>query len=112
MEISKEDQGAKHQLGDLHNLRYQLYLWKTTTQISTQNKTKTKDKVLRRTRTQHLRPNATLPNYALQNADTRSRPQSRTQNMFCYLAFRCYFQANGQNYIHFWLIQLLKNSMA
>ena len=54
-------------------------------------------------------------NYALQtlqNDDTRPRLQSRTQNMFCYLSFRCYFEANGQNHIHFRLIQLLKNSMA
>ena len=32
--------------------------------------------------------------------------------MFCYLDFRCYFEANGQNHIHFRLIQVLKNSMA
>ena len=50
-------------------------------------------------------------NYALQNADTRPRLQSRTQK-FCYLDFRCYFEANGQNHIHFRLIQVLKNSMA
>ena len=25
--------------------------------------------------------------------------------MFCYLHFRCYFEANGQNHIHFRLIQ-------
>ena len=25
--------------------------------------------------------------------------------------FPCYFEANGQNHIHFWLIQVLKNSM-
>ena len=50
-------------------------------------------------------------NYNLQNADTRPCLQSRTQNMFCYLDFRCYFEANGQNHIHFWLIQVLKNSM-
>ena len=50
--------------------------------------------------------------YACQNADTRPRLQSRTQNMFCYLDFCCYFEANGQNHIHFRLIQFLKNSMA
>ena len=32
--------------------------------------------------------------------------------MFCYLDFRCYFEANGQNHIHFRLIQVLNNSMA
>ena len=32
--------------------------------------------------------------------------------MFCYLNFCCYFEANGQNHIHFQLIQVLKNSMA
>ena len=32
--------------------------------------------------------------------------------MFCYLDFRCYFEANGQNHIHFRLIQFLKNSIA
>ena len=51
-------------------------------------------------------------NYAFQNADTRPGLQSRTQNMFCYLDFRCYFEANGQNHIHFRLIQFLKNSTA
>ena len=50
-------------------------------------------------------------NYALQNADTRPCLQSRTQNMFCYLDFRCYFEANGQNHIHFRFMQVLKNSM-
>ena len=50
-------------------------------------------------------------NYAFQNADTRPGLQSRTQNMFCYLDFRCYFEANGQNHIHFRLIQFLKNSI-
>ena len=33
------------------------------------------------------------------------------KHMFSYLDFRCYFEANGQNNIHFWLIQALKNSM-
>ena len=56
-------------------------------------------------------------NYAFQNADTRPRLQNRTQNilifiMFCYLDFRCYFEANVQNPIHFRLIQFLKNSIA
>ena len=54
-------------------------------------------------------------NYALQtlqNDGTRPRLQSRTQNMFCYLDFRCYFEANGENHIHFRLIQVLKSSMA
>ena len=32
--------------------------------------------------------------------------------MFDYLDFRCYFEANGQNHMHFRLIQLPKNSMA
>ena len=32
--------------------------------------------------------------------------------MFCYLNFCCYFEANGQNHIHFQLIQVFKNSMA
>ena len=38
--------------------------------------------------------------------------RSTTQNMFSYLDFRRYFEANGQNHIHFWLIQVLKNRMA
>ena len=53
-------------------------------------------------------------NYAsqtLQNDDTRPRLQRRTQNI-CFVDFRCYFEANGQNHIHFRLIQVLKNSMA
>ena len=33
------------------------------------------------------------------------------KHMFSYLDFRRYFEANGQNHIHFWLIQVLKNSM-
>ena len=45
-------------------------------------------------------------NYALQNADIRPRLQS------CYLDFRCYFEANGQNHSHFRLMQVLKNRMA
>ena len=32
--------------------------------------------------------------------------------MFSYLDFYCYFEANGQNHIHFWPMQVLKNSMA
>ena len=53
-------------------------------------------------------------NYASQNADTRPRLQRRTKHtgMFCYLYFRCYFEANGKNHTHFRLIQVLKNSMA
>ena len=34
------------------------------------------------------------------------------KNMFCHLDFRCYFEGNGQNYIHFRLTQVTKNSMA
>ena len=37
---------------------------------------------------------------------------ARRTYMFCYLNFRCYFEANGQNHINFRLIQVLKNSMA
>ena len=44
----------------------------------------------------------------LYKADT---PRLRMQNMFSYLDFRCYFEANGQNHIQFWLIKVLKNSM-
>ena len=46
----------------------------------------------------------------LYKADT-PRVRSTMQNMFSYLDFRCYFEANAQNHIHFWLIQVLKNSM-
>ena len=49
-------------------------------------------------------------NYAFQNADTRHRLQSRTQNI-CFVISIYYFEANGQNHIHFRLIQVLKNSM-
>ena len=35
-----------------------------------------------------------------------------TKHMFSYLDFRYYFEANGQNHIHFRLVQVLKNSMA
>ena len=34
-----------------------------------------------------------------------------TKHKFCYLDFRCQFEADGQNHIHFLLIQVLKNSM-
>ena len=34
------------------------------------------------------------------------------KHMFCYLDFRGYFEANGQNHIHFRLKQFLKNSTA
>ena len=34
------------------------------------------------------------------------------KHMFSYLDFCCCFEANGQNHIHFWPIQALKNSMA
>ena len=47
----------------------------------------------------------------LQNADKRPRLHRRKQNMFRYLDFRCYFEANDQNNIHFRLIKVLKNSM-
>ena len=30
--------------------------------------------------------------------------------MSSYLDFRCYFEANGQNHIHFLLIEVIKNS--
>ena len=30
----------------------------------------------------------------------------------CYLDFRCYFEANGEDHIHFRLIQFFKNSIA
>ena len=44
----------------------------------------------------------------LYKADT-PRLRSTMQNI-CF-DFRCYFEVNGQNHIHFWLIQVLKNSM-
>ena len=50
-------------------------------------------------------------NYAFQNVDTRPRLQSRTQNI-CFVISICCFEANGQNHIHFRLIQFLKNSIA
>ena len=50
-------------------------------------------------------------NYVFQNGDTRPRLQSRTQNI-CFVILDCYFEANGQNHIHFLLIQFLKNSTA
>ena len=49
--------------------------------------------------------------YALQSRYTSSAKYD-AKHMFSYLDFRCYFEANGQNHIHFWLIQVLKNSMA
>ena len=48
--------------------------------------------------------------YALQSRYTSSAKYD-AKHMFSYLDFRCYFEANGQNHIHFWLIQVLKNSM-
>ena len=48
--------------------------------------------------------------YALQSRYTSSAKYG-AKYMFSYLDFRCYFEANGQNHIHFWLIQVLKNSM-
>ena len=51
-------------------------------------------------------------NHASQKAD-KPRLRSSTQNvLFCYLDFRCSFEANDQNHIHFCLIQVLKNGMA
>ena len=41
-----------------------------------------------------------------------SSAKEDAKHMFCYLNFCCYFEANGQNHIHFQLIQVLKNSMA
>ena len=49
--------------------------------------------------------------YALQSRYTSSAKYD-AKHMFSYLDFRCYFEANGQNHIHFWLIQVLKNSIA
>ena len=43
---------------------------------------------------------------------TSSSAKKDAKHMFCYLDFRCYFEANGQNHIHFRLMQVLKNSMA
>ena len=51
-------------------------------------------------------------NNALQNTNTCPRLQSRMQNICFVLNFCCYFETNGQNHIHFQLIQVLKNSMA
>ena len=48
--------------------------------------------------------------YALQNRYTTSAKYDG-KHMLPYLDFRCYFEAIGQNHIHFWLIQVLKNSM-
>ena len=30
----------------------------------------------------------------------------------CKTCFHCYFEANGQNHVHFWLIQVLKSGIA
>ena len=51
-------------------------------------------------------------NYAFQNADTRPLCKVGLKAYVCYLDFRCHFEANGQNHIHFRLIQFLKNSTA
>ena len=48
--------------------------------------------------------------YALQSRYTKSAKYDGNR-MLPYLDFRCYFEANGQNHIHFWLIQVLKNIM-
>ena len=51
--------------------------------------------------------------YALQSRYT-SFAKYGAKHMFSYFDFRCYFEANhsnGQNHIHFWLIQVLKNSV-
>ena len=48
--------------------------------------------------------------YALKSRYTSSVKYD-AKHMFSYLDFRCYFEATGQNHIHFWLIQVLKNSM-
>ena len=48
--------------------------------------------------------------YALQSRYTSSAKYD-AKHVFSYLDLRCYFKANGQNHIHFWLIQFLKNSM-
>ena len=48
--------------------------------------------------------------YALQSRYTSSAKTStkyHAKHMFSYLDFRRYFEANGQNHIHFWLIQAL-----
>ena len=50
-------------------------------------------------------------NYALQKADKPRLRSSTQKHMFCYLDFRCNFEANDQNHIHFRLIQVLKNGM-
>ena len=49
--------------------------------------------------------------YTLQSTSPSSAKYD-AKHMFSYLDFRCYFEANGQNHIHFWLIQVLKNRMA
>ena len=49
--------------------------------------------------------------YTLQSTSPSSAKYD-AKHMFSYLDFRCYFEANGQNHIQFWLIQVLKNTMA
>ena len=48
---------------------------------------------------------------ALQSRYTSSA-KLEAKHMFSYLDLCCYFEANGQNHIHFRPIQVLKNSMA
>ena len=52
-------------------------------------------------------------NYAFQNADTRPRLQSRTQNIFFVISIYAVILKlmHGQNHFHFRFIQVLKNSM-
>ena len=52
--------------------------------------------------------------FMLYKADTprlRGTTETYVTSSLPYLDFRCYFEANGQNRIHFWLIQVLKNIM-
>ena len=49
--------------------------------------------------------------YASQSRSTSSAKWF-AKHVSSYLDFRCYFEANGPNHIHFRLIQVLKNSMA
>ena len=49
--------------------------------------------------------------YTLQSTSPSSAKYD-AKHMFSYLDFRCHFEANGQNHIHFWLTQVLKNRMA
>jgi len=48
--------------------------------------------------------------YTLQSRNTLSAKWF-AKHMFSYLDFRCYFEVNGQNHIHFRLMQVLKSSM-